>query len=234
MLIFLQNKYTKWYFSIIETAKLQNRPIKNQRTKLRYNNQNVSYFEDHHIIPKCFGGQDIFSNIMPLTAREHYICHLLLTKMTTGKLKYQMITAFTWMAGKTSKSAKGYNSKLYDYHRQGLLEEYRTRMKENNPTKSLEVRQKISKANKGKMPHNHFNGWDDNTKKKISQTLTGRKMPEKQKEKLIIFLQNKIWICHPTNKSKHIQTQEFEIFKEKGWTRGRKWKKDGTEVTIRT
>lgn len=39
------------------------------------------YFERHHIIPKCIGGTDCQSNIIQLTAREHFVCHLLLYKM---------------------------------------------------------------------------------------------------------------------------------------------------------
>jgi len=35
------------------------------------------YMEKHHIIPRCMGGTEV----IPLTAREHYICHKLLWKM---------------------------------------------------------------------------------------------------------------------------------------------------------
>ena len=39
------------------------------------------YTEKHHIIPRCLGGLDLPSNLVILTAREHYTCHQLLTKM---------------------------------------------------------------------------------------------------------------------------------------------------------
>ena len=39
------------------------------------------YSENHHIIPKCMGGSDDESNLVKLTAEEHYIAHLLLVKM---------------------------------------------------------------------------------------------------------------------------------------------------------
>ena len=39
------------------------------------------YLEKHHIVPKCVGGTNDESNLVLLTAKEHYICHLLLTKM---------------------------------------------------------------------------------------------------------------------------------------------------------
>jgi len=75
--MFNQNKYTKWYFNIINVAK--------ERSV-------TEYCESHHIIPKCLGGGDTSDNIVKLTAREHFICHLLLIKMhASRKLKYALI-----------------------------------------------------------------------------------------------------------------------------------------------
>lgn len=52
------------------------------------------YIERHHIIPKCFGGSNEHENLVELTAREHFIAHLLLYKMQTEKRKrYQMLKA---------------------------------------------------------------------------------------------------------------------------------------------
>lgn len=39
------------------------------------------YSEKHHIIPKCMGGSDKKTNLVSLTAREHFIAHVLLVKM---------------------------------------------------------------------------------------------------------------------------------------------------------
>ena len=39
------------------------------------------YVERHHIVPKCLGGNDEISNLVILTAREHYIAHILLAKI---------------------------------------------------------------------------------------------------------------------------------------------------------
>lgn len=75
---FLQNKYTKWYFNIISNA--QNRDIS-------------SYTEKHHIIPKSLGGSNKQTNLVKLTAREHFICHWLLTKMVDGDAKSKMCKA---------------------------------------------------------------------------------------------------------------------------------------------
>lgn len=65
--IFENNKYTAWYFSIIEKAK----------NRIEY----TGYTEKHHIIPKSLGGNNAATNLVVLTAKEHYIAHHLLTKM---------------------------------------------------------------------------------------------------------------------------------------------------------
>lgn len=46
--------------------------------------------EKHHIIPKCIGGSNDSANIVCLTAREHFIAHVLLCKIypNSGKLFY--------------------------------------------------------------------------------------------------------------------------------------------------
>ena len=39
------------------------------------------YYENHHVIPRCMDGKDIADNLTTLTYREHFIAHLLLTKI---------------------------------------------------------------------------------------------------------------------------------------------------------
>jgi hypothetical protein len=75
---FIENKYCKTYYIIIERAK--SRVLE-------------EYGERHHIIPKSLGGSNKKDNLVKLTAREHFICHLLLVKMTVGKNKFKMMKA---------------------------------------------------------------------------------------------------------------------------------------------
>ena len=44
------------------------------------------YCESHHIIPKALGGSNDTSNLVWLTAREHFIAHLLLAKIHGGSM----------------------------------------------------------------------------------------------------------------------------------------------------
>lgn len=83
--MFLSNKYTKIYHQIIEKAKTT---------------QVIGYTEKHHIIPRSMGGSNRKDNLVRLPAREHFICHWLLTKMTTGKDKASMIYALNGMKRK--------------------------------------------------------------------------------------------------------------------------------------
>lgn len=72
MELFKENKYTKWYFELTESRK--NRVI-----------ETGVYYEKHHIIPKSLGGSNKKQNLVPLTAKEHFIAHLLLSEMCVLK-----------------------------------------------------------------------------------------------------------------------------------------------------
>lgn len=94
-MIFITNKYTRIYFSIIENARSRILPKE-------------VYREKHHIIPRCMNGTDDLTNIVSLTAREHLLCHKLLVKMTEGPVKGKLSFAVLLMAGQKS------NSEIYD------------------------------------------------------------------------------------------------------------------------
>lgn len=101
--IYIKNKYTKIYFQIIEKAKVS--PY-------------IGYTEKHHIIPRSLGGSDDKSNLVKLTARQHYICHLLLTKMVepNSDAYHKMIKAYMMMAWCKDHKDEPYkvNSRLFE------------------------------------------------------------------------------------------------------------------------
>lgn len=69
------------------------------------------YFERHHIVPRCMGGDDNASNIVKLTPNEHYIAHLLLAKIHPTNLKL-------WSAVVMMKSGiNGRSNKVYGWIR---------------------------------------------------------------------------------------------------------------------
>jgi hypothetical protein len=67
--------YTRIYNQIVERA---------QTRKLE------GYVEKHHIVPKCIGGLDVKENIVELTAREHFLCHMLLCEIYPQEIKDKM------------------------------------------------------------------------------------------------------------------------------------------------
>lgn len=44
------------------------------------------YVERHHVLPRALGGSDDSSNLVALTAREHFVAHVLLAKIHGGIL----------------------------------------------------------------------------------------------------------------------------------------------------
>lgn len=166
---FLQNKYTKTYFAIIQRA--QNRTLD-------------CYTESHHIIPRTLGGSDEGHNLARLTAREHFVVHRLLMKMTEGTDKMKMCLA-AWTMARTRKikiSSRTYASlrseasnihsirqkgqkrgPMSKEHKQKLREasirryqnpEERTKASQRSKGRKLspEVRAKMSQSKKGKTP----------------------------------------------------------------------------------
>ena len=105
--MFIINKYYKTYYSIINAAKSTKR---------------FGYTEKHHIIPKSLGGSNDLDNIVSLTAREHFICHRLLTKMVSTEIKHKMTYA-AWQLGRPSKSKSiKISSRTYEILRKQLSE----------------------------------------------------------------------------------------------------------------
>jgi hypothetical protein len=187
--MFTQNKYYKWYLRL---------------TSQRNRDLNC-YTEKHHIIPKSLGGSDDVTNIVKLTAKEHYIAHLLLTKITAGEFKKKMVNAFFMMANCKDKNQSRIikvNSSLYQSLKEQSIQfkkEYKHTEEAKNkisksskgvskPKKSKETLLKMSLAQKGKTAWNKgLNGilsHSQETKKKMSDAHKGKILTEQTREKL--------------------------------------------------
>jgi 5-methylcytosine-specific restriction endonuclease McrA len=158
---FISNKYTNWYYSIINSAKV--RIIS-------------GYSESHHIIPKSLGGSNLQDNLVKLTAREHFICHRLLTHMTTGDNRKKMLYALGRFIQCNSIQERRFTARQYEIIRKAISEA-RTGNKH-----SAETKQKISKKRKGKFPWNKgltgiVHSEESNIKR--SNTLRGKTLEDK-------------------------------------------------------
>ena len=101
----LTNKYSKLYYKITSNAK--------QRIT-------EGYTELHHIIPQSMSGSNDKENLVELTAREHFICHWLLIKMTEGKDRSKMLYALNGM-----KAGNRYQQRYHTKITARVYEKYR-------------------------------------------------------------------------------------------------------------
>ena len=132
----IQSKYLKWYLDIVISA--QNRAsTRKDATKL------VGYVEAHHIVPRCFFLQqktisyfafidlppDNKSNIVFLTGREHFICHMLLVLMLSNKrYKHIMSSCLSRMKG---DKLQYQNSKTFEVSRKLVSKYHHNKLEEN-------------------------------------------------------------------------------------------------------
>ena len=103
--MFNNTKYTKLYYQIINPT---------------LNRELNTYKELHHIIPRSLGGTDEKDNLTYLTAREHFICHWLLVKMTEGAARSKMIYALQGMRAQNNSQQRyetQITSRVYEHYR---------------------------------------------------------------------------------------------------------------------
>lgn len=137
---FADNKYTKWYFNIVNDA----------RSK-----EHVGYVEHHHIFPRSLGGDNNTENIVTMSARQHFVCHLLLVRMTSSNDRIKMLHAAHHMSICHRKSAYHVSSMTYE-----MLKKSISKLMKNNKRglgqagwrHTDEAKQKMSLAKKGKVP----------------------------------------------------------------------------------
>jgi len=162
--MYLQNKYTKYYFNIIKKA--QHRHLD-------------SYTESHHIIPKSLGGNSTAENLVKLTPKEHFICHLLLPKMVESTNRNKMIFAL-WMMNKGN--SKQHRIKVTSKTYSMMKTEYANAVRESKLGKKLseETKRKISNALKGK-PIPGYTGKSELWYKKHAETHKGKSNTERRR-----------------------------------------------------
>lgn len=88
-----------------------------QRAKIR---SVAGYVEKHHILPKCMGGTDDPANLVNLTAREHFIAHLLLVKIYPQK--YSLIKAVNMMCMANPRQDRSMN-RMYGWLKEKFSDE---------------------------------------------------------------------------------------------------------------
>lgn len=218
--LFKSNKYSKWYFNIIQSANDAKRSKEDQ------------YFEAHHIIPKSFGGSNKKSNLVLLTPREHFLCHLLLPKMMLDPIKAgKMVYAFFRMKHKHE------NSRLFDRFRTSYgslttgennpffgrkhTEETKKKISRLGKCHTEESRKQMSESKKGKgvgkdnpmFGKVHPKEW----REAHSKRLSGENHFNFGKD---AFNKGRVWV-NDSSVSKMIDPSLLPNFINQGWTKGR-------------
>lgn len=169
--MFNNSKYTKIYHSIISNAKTKNY---------------TDYYEKHHIIPKSLGGRNIKLNIVKLSAREHFICHWLLTKMVDDTNdKYKMANAFSCMLYRQNDNQHRFKitPKVFEIIKKNLSKSKSIKFSgKQNPMygkKHSEVsKNKIAEGNKNKVV-------SEETRTKLSLLHRGKRKSEDHRAALV-------------------------------------------------
>lgn len=213
----LNNKYSNWYFSIIDKA------ISRGWTKKTA----PVYTESHHIIPNSISKND---DTVYLTAREHFVCHLLLPKMLVGTDKHKMLYACISMGMKSSRTSGRYiNSKLYDSIRGQYAEMRKELWKDNEYRKFMikritETHWDSSKeknpmyGKKGVLCPHYGKPKSEEHKQKIKKSLTGMKYTKERCKNMSLNCPKnslgKKWYHDPITKQQKyfIQGQQPEGF----------------------
>lgn len=163
--MFIENKFTTWYYQLIDRA----------------NNRTVDpnqYYETHHIIPRCMGGSNAKSNLVKFTAREHYIAHMLLVRMTTGSPQKKMRCA-VWKMLRTNSEQQRYIpcNRQYEIIKKNMAKA----ISEQNKGKIL-----AKTSNKGQVPWNKGKTgvMSADARQKISQARKASKANEETRRKI--------------------------------------------------
>ena len=163
-----ENKFKHWYEQIVIRA--QSRILAKD-----------VYVEKHHIIPQSVGGSNKKINLVVLTAREHFICHRLLTRFLTGKAKMKMSFATWIMMTNNNPHQKRYKvtSRIYEFVKKEMVVVQRT---EEHRKK---VSEGIKKSPNIKPPWNTGIPCTTKQKERLRQANLGKKIPPEQVAKMM-------------------------------------------------
>jgi hypothetical protein len=189
-MLFLDSKYTNWYDAVIVRA--QNRALPRDE-----------YYEKHHIIPKSLGGSNKKENIAKLTAREHFICHWLLTKMTEGENQKKMAYACKRMMHSAGHKQKRYKitGRLYEQLRHNLNQILKNRQFTDEWLDKLRVSAQRRANNEGE----HAKNIRRDTMIKVNKNRKGEKRPWQSGENNHFFGVRMIGTLNPFFGKKHTE-----------------------------
>lgn len=121
------------------------------KRKINILDKKICYCEKHHIIPKSLGGSNDSSNLVNLTAREHFIAHWLLFRIyKNSSMAYALKSMKSSNKNNAQYKNKYINSRAYNEARKFCSNLFSEKTKGRKET--IETRNKKSIALKGRKP----------------------------------------------------------------------------------
>lgn len=141
------------------------------------------YGENHHIYPRCCGGNDAPENIIKLTPEEHYKAHFLLPFIfTEGKEHAKLLYAWSIMQGLTEDVDRG----CVEY---GILKREFAQQRSIDQTGKYPSDETRAKMSASQRALNRVGPWKDKklpeeTKSKMSSSHIGHEVSEETRRKI--------------------------------------------------
>lgn len=169
LVIFINMNYLKIHDDIIKRAKSENR-IKGFDI----------YYESHHITPKCLGGSNKKNNLINLTAKEHWLIHLLLIEIYPDNIKLKLAIRKMMKKSNNQKRNVIISGDQYERLKKMISKAHGDllRGKKRKPFTN-EHKKNISLSMKGKPSHRKGKKCTEEQKIKIGLSSKGRNMGNK-------------------------------------------------------
>lgn len=227
--MFIKNKYHTWYMSIVERA--------------RFRTDITGYSEKHHIVPQSFGGTNSKENIVILTAREHFICHWLLTKCVSVHIEKANYALWLMMNIQNKHQTSRYkiNSHTYNLLKENLSKAFS--IQHTGKELSEETKRKISETRKRKIAEGTLKVNENkekykliaekkkgkllstDTKQKISNSNTGKIRSEEQKQFLSNLYKGSVRSNDVKEKISNSMKEQYASGSRTSWNKGKTWTK---------
>jgi hypothetical protein len=140
------------------------------------------YFERHHVVPRCMGGSNAKTNIVRLTAEEHFVAHKLLVRMYPSHRG--LLWAAVSMTNGSGKQAARQGNKLYGWLRRDFAAAMSEQAKVR--TYSPETRAKMSAPRKNWKPH-----FSDEHRARLSAASRGKPKSANHRQQLSLAKRGK-------------------------------------------
>ena len=184
--------YRKVYMRIISHAKSEQQKGLRPRTKNCKKGFENQYFEFHHTLPRSLFPEwaNRKSNIVPLTAREHFFCHQLLTKIYPHSSMWRALAAFQ---RKSKGQKRVLSTRQYEICKIASSNAQRGKVPWNKGIPRTEdVKEKLRKPHPTTRGENNPSKRVD-VKKKISETKLGSKNPRAMHWIIKDIETNEVW-----------------------------------------